>query len=169
MRATRTIGLFLVIVVISIVTTAQERHLPRFESYRATKNFSGEPAPVNLRSHPKARLFRTMLKRSVENGPNFAGHYVVGMWGCGSDCLMVAVTDAFNGRVYFAPFTVSTGGTFRIDSTLFVANESEIDRYLEGEEMLDVYLPAWYVWRHGRFVQIFKSQAEQIRRKNRRQ
>jgi len=141
--------------------------LPRFENHRVTKTFSGKRAPVNLRDHPQAQLFRTRLKLSAEKGSNFAGHYTVGTWGCGSDCRMVAVIDAINGHVYFAPFQVSTGASFRIDSNLFIANESEIDRYLAGEEMLDVYMPAWYVWRKGRFIQIFKTQAERLRKKNR--
>jgi hypothetical protein len=166
---TRIIVLFLVAVGLSCDANAQNRNLPRFEDHRVTRTFSGKPASVNLRSNPKARLFRTMLKLSAEKGPNFAEHYTVGTWGCGSDCRMVAVIDAVNGRVYFAPFEVSTGATFRIDSNLFIANESEIERYLNGEEILDVYMPTWYVWRHGRFVRVFKSQAERIRRKNRAQ
>ena len=154
---------------LSFHANAQNNDVPRFEDYRVAKSFSGKPAPVNLRSHPKAQLFRTMLKLSAAKGPNFAGHYTVGTWGCGSDCRMVALIDAVNGHVYFAPFQVSAGAAFHIDSNLFIANESEIERYLAGEEMLDVYTPAWYVWRRGRFVEIFKARAERIRRNNRRQ
>jgi hypothetical protein len=164
-----TIWLTLVFIAAPSGTNAQEPILPRFESYRVAKTFSGRPADVNLLSHPKARLFRTMLKLSAEKGPNFAGHYTIGTWGCGSDCRMLAVIDARSGRVYFAPFWVGIDATFRLDSALLIVNESETQRYLEGEEMLDVYMPAWYVWRGNRFVQIFKSQAERIRRKNRRQ
>jgi hypothetical protein len=163
------VGLLIVILASWCEASAQKSNLPRFEDHRVPKTFSGKPVPVNLRSHSKARLFRTMLKLSAEKGPNFAGHYTVGTWGCGSDCRMVAVIDAVTGRVYFAPFQVSTGATFHLDSSLFIANESESDRYLAGEEMLDVYMPAWYVWRRGRFVEIFKTQAVRIRRKNRRE
>jgi hypothetical protein len=147
---------------------AQPKLLPRFEQYSVSKTFSGKPAAVNLRSHPKARLFRTALKLGSEKGPNFAGHYTVATWGCGSDCRMVAVIDAITGKVYFAPFQVSTGASFHVDSRLLVANESEIERYLAGEEMLDVYMPGWYIWRNGKFIQIFKSRAEAYRNKNRR-
>ena len=163
------VGLLFIVVVTSLRTKAQKNNLPRFEDHPVMKTFSGKPAPLKLPSHSKARLFRTMLKLSAEKGPNFAGHYTVGTWGCGSDCRMVALIDAVTGRVYFAPFQVSTGATFHIDSFLFIANESEIDRYLAGEEMLHVYMPAWYVWRHGRFVEIFKAQAARLRRKNRHQ
>ncbi len=155
-----------VFVVSSKGITAQNKSLPRFEDYRVSKVFTGKPAPVNLRSHPKARLFRTMLRMSAERGPNFAGHFTVAIWGCGSDCRMVAVVDANTGRVYFAPFQVSTGASFRINSRLFIANDTEVERYLSGEEMMDVYVPSWYVWRDGRFVQIFKKQGESLRKSN---
>jgi len=39
------------------------------------------------------------------NGPNFAGHYFVIRWGCGSECLMMAIVDARTGKVYDPPFT----------------------------------------------------------------
>lgn len=146
---------------------AQEKLLPRFEQHSVSRTLSGKPAAVDLRSHSKARLFRTMLRLGAEKGPNFAGHYTVATWGCGSSCIMVAVIDALSGRVYIAPFQVSTGASFRIDSRLLIANESEVERYLSGEAMLDVYVPAWYVWRNNRFVQIFKRRAETYRKKNR--
>jgi hypothetical protein len=34
-------------------------------------------------------------------GPNFAGHYTVTHWGCGSNCWSIAIIDARNGNVYF--------------------------------------------------------------------
>lgn len=96
---------------------------------------------------------------------NFAGHFTLVTWGCGSDCRMVAAVNAKTGDVYIAPFTVSTGVSFRLESKLVIANDSEINRYLSGEPMLDVYWPAWYVWQHGRFVRVFRKQAESLRRK----
>lgn len=40
-------------------------------------------------------------------GPNFAGHYYVIRWGCGSNCLMVAVVDGRTGKVYGPPLHAS--------------------------------------------------------------
>jgi hypothetical protein len=37
-------------------------------------------------------------------GPNFAGHYFVITWGCGSPCLMAAIVDGKSGRVQPPPF-----------------------------------------------------------------
>jgi hypothetical protein len=133
---------------------------PRFEDYRVGERFTGIPAAVDLRSHPKARLFRTMLREGAKKGPNFAGHYTVVTWGCGSDCRMIAVVDARTGRVYIAPFTVSPGigEDFRSDSRLFIANPPERSGFKEGVPMLDVYKPGWHVWHRGRFVQVYPKE-----------
>ena len=32
-------------------------------------------------------------------GPNYAGHYRVVVWGCGTSCAMFAVVDLRNGKV----------------------------------------------------------------------
>ncbi len=37
-------------------------------------------------------------------GPNFAGHYAIVRWGCGSPCDMIAIVDLKNGRVFPPPF-----------------------------------------------------------------
>jgi len=139
------------------VAYAQHTRFPRFQDYPVSENFKGKPAPANLRSHPKAPLFRTKLREGAKTGPNFAGHYTLLMWGCGTDCMAVAVIDAKTGRVYFAPFTVSVSmkGDFRIDSRLFIRNPPERNERPYGAEMLDVYKPSWHVWKDGRFLQVY--------------
>ena len=37
----------------------------------------------------------------AKDGPNFAGHYTIVRWGCGSDCRQFAIVDARTGTVYF--------------------------------------------------------------------
>jgi hypothetical protein len=149
------VALVLATTIFSSNAIAQQRQ--RFESYAVRGKFSGVPAPVNLRSHPKARLFRTMLREGAKTGPNFAGYYTIVHWGCGSDCRMIAVVDCRNGHVYFAPFVVSPsfGQDFRINSRLFIVNPPERSGYKDGEPMMDQYLPSWHVWRAGRFVQLW--------------
>jgi hypothetical protein len=59
-------------------------------------------APIDLRSHPLARKFRTMLRQHRrEEGVNFAGHYTLAAAGCGTGCSIGAIIDTHNGRVYF--------------------------------------------------------------------
>jgi hypothetical protein len=38
-------------------------------------------------------------------GPNFAGHYIVVTWGCGSQCVMGAIVDLKTGIVYDPPLS----------------------------------------------------------------
>jgi hypothetical protein len=56
---------------------------------------------VDLASNPKAETFKTDLNDSLQSGVNFAGHFVVAQWGCGSGCVQVAIIDGRNGHVYF--------------------------------------------------------------------
>jgi len=51
---------------------------------------------------------------------DFAGHYVVVTWGCGTSCQAVALVDVDGGKVTFAPFSTSLGAEYRPDSTLFI-------------------------------------------------
>lgn len=148
-------------VLISRMDCAQDVHFPRFEEYPARGNFKGKPAPVNIRSHPKASLFRTMLREGAKSSPNFAVYYTVIMWGCGSDCMQVAVVDARNGRVYFAPFTtsVSMKADFRLNSRLLIRNPPERNESPYGSPMLEDYKPSWHVWRHDLFVEVYPKKS----------
>jgi hypothetical protein len=74
---------------------------PRFEDYAAKPAAPRKPAPVDLSSHKEARRFRTMLREGAAAGPDFAGHYTIVGWGCGTSCLDFAIVDAANGRVFF--------------------------------------------------------------------
>ena len=80
-----------------------QRPFPRFEDYPATERFIGTLAPPKL-IRPADRLFRTMIREGASKGPNFAGHYTIAEWGCGSGCVSIAVVDAKDGTVFQAPF-----------------------------------------------------------------
>lgn len=56
---------------------------------------------VNLKSHKSANMFRTNLRNAAKEGVNFAGHYILTTWGCGTNCSQSAIIDARNGRVFF--------------------------------------------------------------------
>jgi hypothetical protein len=83
--------------------------IPRFEDYPVTAIFKGVPAPPKLR--PVDRLFRTRIREGVAKGPNFAGHYTIADWGCGTGCVSIAIVDASDGRIYDAPFTALAWGS----------------------------------------------------------
>ena len=80
---------------------AQGRGEPRFERYRAAA-WRGRIRPLDLRSHPLARHYRTLLrKQQGDEGVNFAGRYTLASVGCGTGCSVTAFIDARDGRAYF--------------------------------------------------------------------
>ena len=62
-------------------------------------NYEGAPALVNFSKFPKAKLYYTAITESASLGPNFAGHFTVITWGCGTDCFQYAVVDAITGEI----------------------------------------------------------------------
>jgi len=111
---------------------AQKRRVPRFEDFPVSRKFTGRPAPVNLRSHPLARKYRTMLRASAREGANFAGHYTVAHWGCGSNCWSIAIIDATNGNVYFPQALLSLGVGIELEGE----NDEEPLRFNLGSKLL---------------------------------
>jgi hypothetical protein len=90
---------------------AQKSLTPTFAKYRV-KVSKAKPKGVNLRSHREARTFRTRLREANSGGINFAGHYVIATWGCGTGCLYGAVINTWNGRVYFPKELKAMGAGF---------------------------------------------------------
>lgn len=81
-----------------------------------TEIFRGTPAAPILVTVDQ-RLFRTRIREGVakgtgvlrdgkeQPGPNFAGHYIVVRWPCGSPCGMMAIVDAETGKFYSPPIS----------------------------------------------------------------
>jgi hypothetical protein len=128
---------------------------PQFKDYAVTKVFRGTPAaPVLSSQH--ARMFRTQLRNAMKVGPNFAGHYTLARWGCGSGCTSVAIIDAISGQVWFPPFEIEDARTdggpncsrssdFQIDSELLVASGK-----IDGR--VGVH---YFRWRQSRFSSLY--------------
>ena len=99
----RMIEVAMCLLLMSGESEAQERP-PRFEDYRVEE--TAKPAAASLKapdikSHPSAALYRTVLNREVEGPPNFAGHFSAVRIGCGSSCAFMAIVDRTTGRVLF--------------------------------------------------------------------
>jgi len=87
------------ILAIASVGFAQSK-TPTFERY-AVKVETIKNVKVNLKSHKYANMFRTNLRNAAKEGVNFAGHYILTTWGCGTNCSQTAVIDTRSGRVFF--------------------------------------------------------------------
>jgi len=106
-----------------IVTTedVSDKRAPTFAAYRVTSPETVENPSLDLKSNPTARTYRTVLRREIAQGPNFAGHYRVVVWGCGTSCARFAVVNLNTGRVITPDgFSYTSGVDFGVDSqTLF--------------------------------------------------
>jgi hypothetical protein len=99
-----------------------------FSNYPAAAHFSGKPAQPLLVT-PRERNFRTAIQTQASSGPNFAGHFTLAHWGCGSPCLSFVIIDAASGAIY--DFKESVGCAdkngmdasidFKLDSRLVIA------------------------------------------------
>jgi hypothetical protein len=61
-------------------------------------------------------MFRAEIRKGAAKGPNFAGHYTVVRWGCGSDCLQIAIVDARTGKVHHPP-NLRTHQSWNVDDS----------------------------------------------------
>lgn len=132
---------------------------PQFGDYAVREIFRGRPARVRLDSR-RARNYRTVLREGAQAGPNFAGHYTLVQWGCGTGCAQVAIVDAKTGRVYFPPLEYSDiidmedeavrSRFFRLDSRLLVLT---LNLYDGGEK----YMAHYYLFDNGRFKLLRKA------------
>jgi hypothetical protein len=78
---------------------------PTFSDYPVQRIYRGKPAPPILSKDQ--RTFQTMIRRGATSPVQFAGHYTVPIWGCGSGCSQFAIVDSITGRVYDAPLGVT--------------------------------------------------------------
>jgi len=125
--------LLLILLLAALQTTVLSQTWP-FHQYPA-KVFRGQPARPKLRSRI-ARQHPTIIRKAVMRGVNFAGHYRVVDWGCGTSCGVYVIVDERTGDV-FDPPEISrgvdlgvAGPEFRPDSTLMVvASCPELEVY----------------------------------------
>ena len=106
----RFLPLAALILALSSVGFAQST-TPTFTQY-AAKVENIKPVKVNLKSHKNANMFRTNLRNAAKEGVNFAGHYILTTWGCGTNCSQSAIIDARNGKVFFPRILEGTGFGF---------------------------------------------------------
>lgn len=124
---------------------------PPFERYRVAPTFRGTPAAVDLRSDRRARRFRTVLRQGAAGGPDFADHFTVVTWGCGSGCQSHAIVDARTGAVVVLPGETSYGIAYRRDSRLLVLDPA--DRCIDPDVVGPV-VSTWYAWNGRALVRL---------------
>lgn len=124
-----------------------------FTRYPAESLYRGKPVPPKLIT-PTQHEFRTVLRKGAQQGPNFAGHFTVVEWGCGSDCIVFAIVDATTGKVYETGMppvndAYPCGLSYKLESRLFVVEKSSTPTS---------DCKAWlYTWDGSRFMPVHDS------------
>jgi hypothetical protein len=71
---------------------------PRFRDYRVRNIYHGEPArPIITKGF---REVRTRIRQGAKSDVEFAGHYTIPRWGCGTECNGFVIVDSISGKVY---------------------------------------------------------------------
>ena len=140
--------------------------LPEFSDFSVSDEsiFTGTPAPAILSSEID-KSFKTRVKDAAKAEVNFAGHYTLSSWGCGSGCEQVVVVDAETGKTVWLPFflyysptdpEVEEGLEYKKDSKLLIINaqkfyDNEKDD-VETEE--SGYNRHYFKLEDGEFIQL---------------
>lgn len=136
---------------------------PKFEDYPVKSVFKGKITAPDVGSHPRSKRFRTAIRTKAKAGVNFAGHYSLVAWGCGSACTSWAIVDSKTGRV-FHPENFHMSGYFNIDDAVDDTPEGWLVRYRADSKLLIVIgdineNPAlrgisYFVWKHKQLKRI---------------
>lgn len=120
---------------------------PNFSDYPITERFVGEAHKVNYDDNESAKEFKSQIEKKVKEGANFAGHYTVVLWDCGTSCQTGVVVDLINGRVYGLPSKIITCGVeFQIDSSLLIVN---YDKDCVNDPNVGQVRTKYYIWKNS--------------------
>jgi hypothetical protein len=129
------------------------RPTPRFEDYPVADTSLGRahPASVVFASADYGAMYGTRLRQGAAEGPNFAGHYTVVTWGCGTGCQIAAVVDARTGRLSEQTLLSANGLQFRRNSRLLYADAPTPE---QPPDCASCGVPAFYEWRAARILPV---------------
>ncbi len=78
--------------------------VPTFSAYSVPVDQSSRRPPVIF--DKRTYEYRTRIRASAKLPVNFAGHYVLSIWGCGTNCVQGAVYDTGTGAASLLPFSI---------------------------------------------------------------
>jgi hypothetical protein len=78
--------------------------IPTFDEFDTAEAFNGPAAFPQIRSLAQKK-FEAQIRRQSTLPANFAGHYKIAAWGCGSSCVSIAVINLKTGEVHDGPFS----------------------------------------------------------------
>ncbi|WP_266156307.1 hypothetical protein [Dyella silvatica] len=104
---------------------------PSFTDYPAelTRGLPSSTVAEPVLESKTAKQYRSVIRQEFREKANFAGHYRVAIWGCGTDCRNFAIIDKQTGAVYTMPGIDEISGVmgnddervdFKLDSKLLL-------------------------------------------------
>jgi hypothetical protein len=127
----------------------------KFSDFKIANIYKGRLAEPILLADSKEYNYRTVIRESCKSqGVNFAGHYTIAIWGCGTECANMAIVDRITGEVYI-DFSFQNGSTasegeygelFQKDSNLIIINSSLTDIIPGYQRLSDYMKPEFYEW-----------------------
>lgn len=138
------------ILIILLLICIQGTKLPKFEDYPVNEIFKGKPTKPILKKNSQEWHFKTNINNGASQGVNFAGHFTIVEWGCGTICQEYAIVDLQNGKVYMPQGKTgrtSYGLIYKTNSNLLITDPID-SATAKGYELK---IPAWltsyyYVW-----------------------
>ena len=97
-----------------------------FQDY-AVEIYKGKLASPDFSTNPDSKRFRTRIINACNEGINFAGHFTLVIWGCGTACQNSVIIDRKTGHIYDG-FITSRGAEFRKDSKMIIMNIGALDK-----------------------------------------
>ncbi len=166
-------GLTLVLAVgvgFSVRAQGSDLGFPSFSEYPVSAIFKGKPVAPRL-VQPGDRLFRSRILEGAAAGPNFAGHFSIAEWGCGTACVSIAIVDAETGRVYPGLFVILGYGRARKYADVDEGRYAPLSYVLSSRLLIARGCPEdencasyFYEWSRSRFKMLRKVPGEAIRR-----
>lgn len=97
--------------------------------------YHGPSAKPNFQSLPGSRMFRTKINEGIKQGVNFAGHYAIVTFGCGTSCTFSFLVDVKSGKIFDFPL----GGEKNFDLLLDYRSDSKLLKasWIEGDDPID--------------------------------
>jgi hypothetical protein len=129
----------------------------RFEDFTVKVEEVASPTPPDV-SSGRASRYRTMLRRASKEPPDFAGHYRVVKWGCGTCCSEFAILDLRTGVAWLPNFFIACGyppGSSESDAALLYRPDSElfVAAGANNEIGWGIYFYRW----NGRSLELLKK------------
>lgn len=102
-----------------------------FDDYKVSLVDNQSKAKLDFSSNKEAYNYRTKLREAYKSDTsNFAGHYTLVYWGCGSNCKSSMIIDRQTGKIYDSPSS-SLGYEYYPDSRMLLVNPPDSNGFYD--------------------------------------